>query len=110
MKKLLSLVLACLMLVGVLAGCGQTATDGTTAAGNDKGETTNIIWMVRSEEPVHYKEVMEAVNAKLLEDLNMTLDLRFIAPGDYDTKMQMAMAGGDEWDLCFTSSWSNNYG
>lgn len=109
MKKLLSLVLACLMLVGVLAGCGQTATDGTTAAGNDKGETTNIIWMVRSEEPVHYKEVMEAVNAKLLEDLNMTLDLRFIAPGDYDTKMQMAMAGGDEWDLCFTSSWSNNY-
>lgn len=108
MKKLLSLVLAGLMTVGVFAGCGRSDTNGTDAV-DSKGETTEIIWMVRSEEPAHYDAVMEAVNAKLKEDLNMTLNLRFIAPGDFDTKMQMAMAGGDEWDLAFTSSWANNY-
>ncbi len=111
MKKLLSLVLACLMMISVLAGCGKPATNGKTTAGTGEGkdEPTEIIWMVRNDEPANYSAVMEAVNAKLLEDLNMTLDLRFIAPGDYDTKMQMAMAGGDDWDLCFTSHWANNY-
>ena len=65
--------------------------------------------MVRNDEPKNYDAVMEAVNERLLEEINMTLDLHFIASGDYDTKMQMAMAGGDDWDLCFTASWANNY-
>lgn len=65
--------------------------------------------MIRGDEPKNYDSVMTAVNEKLLADTNMTLDLRFIAPGDFDTKMQMAMAGGDDWDLCFTSHWANSY-
>lgn len=113
-KQLLSLVMAGALSATLLAGCGTSgssapgsAADSGSAAGTEN--PTEIIWMVRGEEPKNYDSVMAAVNEKLLADINMTLDLRFIAPGDYDTKMQMAMAGGDDWDLCFTASWSNNY-
>lgn len=124
MKKLLSLVLACLMVMGVLAGCGSSnapaeskapeapaknETPAETAAPEVKEDPVEIIWFIRSDEPQNYESVMAAFNEKALADINMTLDLRFISPGDYNDKMQMAMAGGDEWDLCFTSHWANNY-
>ncbi len=114
MKKLLSLVLACLMVVGMLAACGKQ--DGgeeskkPDASGNaDAGKPTEIVWFIRADQPKNYDAVMAAVNEKLKADLNMTLDLRCIAPGDYNSKMQMALSGGDDWDLCFTSNWANNY-
>ncbi len=112
-KKMCSLLLAAAMGMSALVGCGgQSAPEkGNSAPASDAGkeETTNIIWMIRSAEPKNYDSVMAAVNEKLKNDINMTLDLRFVDPGDYNTKMQMAMAGGDDWDLCFTASWANNY-
>ena len=116
-KKLFPLAMAAVMGVSLFAGCGQTGESSvesvsgeqTTETNTQSGEPTEIIWMIRNEEPKNFDSVMAAVNEKLLKEKNMTLDLRCIAPGDYDTKMQMAMAGGDEWDLCFTSHWANNY-
>lgn len=113
-KQLFALAMAGVMSAGLLAGCGggessAAAGSGSTASGASTEETTEIVWMIRGDEPKNYDSVMAAVNEKLKADINMTLDLRFIAPGDYDTKMQMAMAGGDDWDLCFTSHWANNY-
>ncbi len=113
-KQLFALAMAGVMSAGLLAGCGggdssAAAGSGSTASGASTEETTEIVWMIRGDEPKNYDSVMAAVNEKLKADINMTLDLRFISPGDYDTKMQMAMAGGDDWDLCFTSHWANNY-
>lgn len=113
-KQLFALAMAGVMSAGLLAGCGggessAAAGSGSTASGASTEETTEIVWMIRGDEPKNYDSVMAAVNEKLKADINMTLDLRFISPGDYDTKMQMAMAGGDDWDLCFTSHWVNNY-
>ena len=116
-KRFLSIARAAVMGVSLFAGCGQTSTSSevsgtseqTAETSTQSSEPTEIIWMIRADEPKNYDSVMAAVNEKLLQEKNMTLDLRFIAPGDYETKMQMAMAGGDDWDLCFTSSWANNY-
>ena len=98
-KKLFPLAMAAVMGVSLFAGCGQTGESSvesvsggqTTETGTQSGEPTEIIWMVRNEEPKNFDSVMAAVNEKLLKEKNMTLDMRFIAPGDYDTKMQMAM-------------------
>lgn len=125
MKKFIALMLASLMVIGMLAGCSHqespksndsvdqnTPTDKNTSPDADaevQEDPVEIVWFIRNDEPQHYDEVMAAVNEKLLAEKNMTLDLRFISPGDYETKMQMAMAGGDDWDLCFTSHWSNSY-
>lgn len=120
MKKLLCLTLALIMACTLFAACGSAPASGAAASGADspaastsapadKGEPTNIVWMIRFDEPANTEAVMAELNKKLLADLNMTLDMRFIAPGDYQTKMEMAMAGGDDWDLCFTAAWANNY-
>lgn len=117
MKKLLSLTLALIMSATLLAGCttktpsstpSSTATGSSTAA--PKGDPVEITWMVRNEEPKNYEAVMAKLNEKLLADLNMTLNMRFIAPGDYQQKMELAYAGDDSWDLCFTAAWGGlNY-
>lgn len=122
MKKLLTIALAALMSVTMLASCAQNpvSTPAAPAAGSkasstaastpaDKGDPVEIVWMVRAEEPKNYDSVMEKLNEMLLADLNMTLKMRFIAPGDYQQKMEMAYAGGDDWDLCFTAAWATNY-
>lgn len=118
-KKLLCAVLTGAMSVAMLAGCTSkapsstppvnTPASGAASVAAPKGDPVEITWMVRSDEPKNYESVMKAVNEKLMADLNMTLNMRFIAPGDYNTKTQMAMAGGDKWDLCFTSHWANPY-
>ena len=69
MKKLLSLVLACLMVVGMLAG------SGLNAAADKTDKPVEIVWFIRADEPKNFESVMAAVNEKLLADLNMTLDL-----------------------------------
>lgn len=110
MKKFLSIILASLMLIGTLSGCGGPADTATAPHSSDAAQPpAEIVWFIWGEQPAHYEEVMKAVNEKLLKDLNMTLNLQFVSPGDYNTKMQMAMAGGDDWDMCFTSNWVNNY-
>lgn len=111
MKKMLSTLLAATMCLTAFAGCGAEPTSKEEGPDSTAGEAENtkIIWMVRGSEPKNYESVMAAINKKMAQDINMTLDLRFIEPGDFNTKMQMAMAGGDEWDLCFTSAWANNY-
>ncbi len=111
-KKLIALMMTCLMMGSALVGCGSNPASGEQSSGSQSGsaeEPVEIIWFVRNDMPEHYDEVMAAVNEKMKADINMTLDLRFISPGDYNDKMQMTMAGGDEWDLCFTSHWANNY-
>ena len=120
MKKLLSMLLSILVVATAFVGCtGNDAPDSSSDSkisskqdevkGDVKEDPTDIIWMIRSSEPNGKEAVFEQLNAKMAEDMNLNLDMRFIAPGDYDQKMQMAMAGGDEWDLCFTASWANNY-
>ena len=33
----------------------------------------------------------------------------FVQPGDYDQKIQMAMAANEKFDLVWTASWANPY-
>ncbi len=124
MKKLLALLLAIALCTTFFVSCSdapasESTPDSSSAATDtddsedsepeEAGEPTTISWMVRTQEPANVDSVFEAINAKLLEDINMQLDMVFIAPGDYEQRMQLALAGGDDWDLCFTSHWANNY-
>ena len=120
MKKLIALLLALVMVLGLVA-CGKGAevaeendpvsvNPATGASAEATEEPTNIVWMVGFGKPNNYDAVMAEINKKLLNDLNMTLELRFSE--DYVTTMQMEFSSGEagtDWDLCFTSNWMNNF-
>ena len=45
MKKIIAMLMACLMVVGVLAACGETETPaGTTAGTNEPTDITLTVW------------------------------------------------------------------
>lgn len=56
------------------------------------------------------KGVEQAANKYLKNKINATLKLQCYAWGDeYNNRMQMIIASGESFDICFTSSWANFY-
>ena len=108
-KRLISLIL-CIAVAASLCACGGNAekkTDGLVK--DDETEHVNLVWFIRYSEPAGFKEVMEQANEYLAEKLNVTLDLQCIEPGDYDSKVQLAAASGEDCDIIWTSQWANNF-
>lgn len=53
--------------------------------------------------------VMKKVNEYLKEKLNIKLDYTIFDYSEFEQKMQVKIAAGEEYDISFTSSWLNNY-
>lgn len=111
-----------LIMAIVMAGCSSTETPAATAtpaAGQSPAQTASseeeplehvtLVWYFRQSEPNNAASVLTAVNEILNEKINTTLQFEFINPGDYDSKMQLAMSAGEEFDLSFSSTWTNNF-
>ena len=134
MKKLLSLVLAMLMVLS-LAACGggnndapanndtpaktdtpantdapaNTDTPSDTPAASDLDPVTLSIWLHGSTvTPEASAKVMESVNAYLKDKINVTLDPIWGPWADFDPATVTALAGGDDVDIYFTCNWSAN--
>ena len=45
---------------------------------------------------------MEAANKIVEKEIGARIDIKFIAQGDFEQKMQLKMASNDKFDLCFT--------
>lgn len=121
----------CMMLVlsmitiGAVTGCAgkkvveQKPSDQPAVVTEEKTEElehVNLTWYVRGDEPVSGPEISkktEAVYARINEILkdkiNATLEMKFIPVGDYDQRMQMIMAAGEEYDIAWTADWANTY-
>ena len=127
MKKLLALLLAAVMVLGMAAcGSGTTAPAETTAAPAASGDTqteapaestaaaldpvTIKIWFHGSNvTPDASKKVMEQVNAYLKDKINVTVEPIWGTWGDFDTAVTTALAaGGDDVDIFFTCNWSKD--
>lgn len=125
-KKVISGILAASMMLSVTA-CGSTGKqstggsasgDGTDAAGEGSSESSSAAEGTDELEPVTLKmyfhgsnvtddsQAIEAVNAYLQEKINVTLEPIWGTWGDFDTNSTLALQGGDDVDIYFTSSWS----
>jgi len=80
-------------------------------AGTDTGlKPVKLTWYYPGSYPQNDQEaVFEAVNEGVKEAINATVDFKATGWGDYDQKMQVTIASGEPFDLCFTANWMNNY-
>lgn len=107
----------CLALAGVLALSGgmmnlelekvRAEEEGTAA----DLEPVTIKWYGIGDGPdPDHELVMEEVNKILKDKLNVTLEWTIFDWGSYDDKMRIKIAGGEEFDMCFTSAgWVTKY-
>lgn len=73
-------------------------------------EPVTLTWYLAGPPPVDIKEVNEYLsNLPQLKAINTKVELVFFDWGEYDQKMQLMFAGGEDCDLVFTASWINNY-
>lgn len=132
-KRVISSLLAGILAMGLLTGCGssQSPAGGSAAESKssesstnqsqseskteeskseaDSGETVTIRWCMFGDEAQDHDLVMEDLNKKLKEKINVQLDLDMIPQGEFADKMKLASTAGEDYDLVFTSNWLNSF-
>jgi len=78
-------------------------------AGSDL-EEVELIWYYPGPYPQQDADmVYEEINKILKEKINATVDFRAQNWGDYEDRIRLVIASGENYDLCFTANWFNNY-
>lgn len=128
-RRVIAIVLAVMMAVGAFTGCGSTpdvSSGSKTESSNAESENQNaaseetqqteedpiiITWyMLR---PAEREEQLEEVEDKLNETIypatGAKLEIHFLDSGQFDDKMNMMISTGEEFDICFTCCWANDF-
>ena len=121
MKKIIAMLLAVMMVVGMFAACGNDtpATTGapaeTTAPAGDPAETTapvaddgdkeipTLIWyQVGGGQPANYDSWKVKMDAYLEEKIGVHLDVRVGSWGDWGNLRSVTVQTNEPYDLMFT--------
>ncbi len=121
MKKMLALLTAGIMVIGMLSGCGSDKTTEPTQAGTETQETvtkntedtaeqtdTAALDVTLEVEVGYTGDALDSFRA-ILEDFTAQTGVKIdlITPGsDYETVMKTRMASGDMPDVFVTHGWS----
>lgn len=92
------LVITC-MAVMSFSGCGKKEEDGSL---------TTLKWYLPCNETSGREDVETELN-KLLEKDGLQVELLYITQAEYTKKMQLINGAREEYDLCFTSNWLNDF-
>ena len=131
-NKLLSTVMVAAMSVGLLAGCGGSAstdTSATTPAADNTSATTEssstgdsttttdsgdkvtinvtrATFNLANSDTEQVKKVQDAVNEYIGDKINVQVNLTDIGSGEYTDKANLALAN-NEINLLWTASWES---
>lgn len=128
MKRMLTLLLAAVLLCSVFVGCsggtesstaGQTQSEGTATqdenVGNpdsegaalDTSEHVTLKYYYIGDAPTGKSQTaLDAFNEKLNEELNATLEVSAISWGDWTQKIPIVLASGENFDMIYTADWA----
>lgn len=104
LKKVLSLVLAAAMMTS-FAGCSKKDVEQSSA------DVPELRWVFpgSSTKMAELPEVMEKANEIIEKEIGARLKVELVDDGSYSEKLKLLMASGDDFDICFTSNWLNDY-
>lgn len=93
--------------VFVAAGAFAAGTQEMTGAESEPAELVHYIQHAGdvSDGP----QVYEVLNEVLLDRINARVDIIDVPGGEYNQKIQVVINSGEQYDVCFTSNWMNNY-
>lgn len=104
MKKIVLIFLVMLFTAGIFANSNNESQSADEAA------PVELSWHFMGSYPqTEQQRVYDEFNRILLERYNMTIDFKPSGWGEYDNRMQMMISSGEEFDICFTAVWINNY-
>ena len=129
-KKLLAMSLVSAMALTLLAGCGEEETKQSEASNavsvtneskeesvekeetkesEEPEEPVTVTWRVYGNMQTGHDMVMEDLNKKIREKINVELNLECINAGEYGDKMKLASTSGDTYEIAWTSNWLNEF-
>ena len=94
-KRIFAVILALIMCVAATA---LTGCDSKKAS----GDIPTLVWYVPGDKQPDMDAVMAKVNEIVETKIGAKLELQFIDTGSFNERMNMTMASGDDFDLCFT--------
>jgi putative aldouronate transport system substrate-binding protein len=119
-KRLVAMAMACVMGIGLLAGCGsangaQTGTGETTtvketaktpAASEESGNTGEVVtlkWIqVGNGMPTNYDAWLAQINPYLEEKIGVNVQMEIVPWGDWDNRRSVIVNSGEAFDILFT--------
>jgi putative aldouronate transport system substrate-binding protein len=103
-KKVLSLVICLGIVMSLFSFTIVQAADTKSLP------KAQLVWYFPGNFPqADQDDVFAAVNEKVKAKINAEVDFRAVPFGDYDQKMQVTIASGEAYDICFSANWINNY-
>ena len=92
MKKILALLLAAIMLVAMCCSCG----------GSKEGDVPTLKVYMPSSTQADLDLVVAEANKIIEKKIGAKMEIALIDEGAYNEKMNMIMASGEAYDVCFT--------
>lgn len=105
LRKLTVVVVFCALIVGACA----VISDKQTEDSETMEEVVELTWYQLGDKQKDTDMVLEKVNEYLGEKIGVRLNIIHVEGADYTQKMQVIINTGSKWDLCFSSSWTNDY-
>lgn len=103
MKRILSLVLSLTLLLSLCSVASAEAVNPWSHL--DTSEYTEINFFVPGTGFNDFDEIMELVNARMVELINTKVNVNFVSWGDYGTKLSLFLAGDEDVDLIYGAPW-----
>lgn len=107
MKKILALLLACVMTLALLAGCGGSGNSNDANKGGDEGGIPTITWyQVGGGQPSNIASWTEKANAYLEEKIGVHIDIQCVSWGDWGDRRSVIVQTNEPYDIMFTDAGS----
>lgn len=111
-NRILAVLVAATMTVGLLTGCGGKEETAKGTAGKDGDTSEHVVltmYCIGDEGGIYAQDHLDAVNEVLTEKINAEIDPVMVSWGDYKTKLPMVWASGEAYDLTYTSNWTGYF-
>lgn len=102
LKKVLVGILALTILFGATA-CTKKPENTLKTSG-----TKEVVWYYPGNRQEDQQLVYDVINEKLAK-YGLKVKFELVDQGAYNEKMNLLISSGGNYDICFTSSWSNNF-